>query len=146
MHLVSMADKCRSGTTKKIKIICQQVGIVTDPDQIVSNAPEGIHQDGCDYIVSALVIERKFITGGQSVVFGPDKSTEYLRHTLQDGQGIFQANMGSPLWHVVEPIQPESMDQAVPGIRDIIGYDTWVEESRYTVISLSMCESQFNSK
>lgn len=128
VHLASMTDKCRSGATKKIKITCQQVGIVTDPNQIVSNSPEGIHQDGCDYIVSALVIERKGIAGGQSVVFGPDKSTEYLRHTLQDGQGIFQADMGSPLWHIVEPIQPESMGQAIPGVRNIIGYDIWVEE------------------
>ena len=93
MHLVSMADKCRSGTTKKIKITCQQVGIVTDPDQIVSNAPEGIHQDGCDYIVSASVIEIKLIIGGQSVVFGPDKSMEYLHHTLQDGQAFSR-----PIW------------------------------------------------
>ena len=128
VHLASMADKCRAGATKKIKITCQQVGITTDPDQIVSNSPEGIHQDGCDYIVSALVIERKEIAGGQSVVFGPDKSTEYLRHTLQDGQGIFQADEGSPLWHIVEPIQPETMGQAIPGVRNIIGYDIWVEE------------------
>ena len=128
VRLASMADKCRSGATKKIKITCQQVGITTDPDQIVSNSPEGIHQDGCDYIVSALVIERKGIAGGESVVFGPDKSTEYLRHTLQDGQGIFQADEGSPLWHIVEPIQPETMGQAISGVRNIIGYDIWVEE------------------
>ena len=72
VNFASMADKCRLGATKKIKITCQQVGIITDPDQIVSNAPEGIHQDGCDYIVSALVIESKLIIGGHSVV-------EYLR-------------------------------------------------------------------
>ena len=128
VHLAAMTDKCRSGATKTIKITCQQVGIVTDPNQIVSNAPEGIHQDGCDYIVSALVLERNGIAGGQSVVFGPDKATEYLRHTLQDGQGIFQADMGSPLWHVVEAIRPATMGQATPGIRNIIGYDIWVEE------------------
>ena len=56
-----MTDKFRSDATKTIKITCQQVGIVTDPNQIVSNAPEGIHQDGCDYIVSALVLERNGI-------------------------------------------------------------------------------------
>jgi hypothetical protein len=128
VHLASLTDKCRSGATNKIKITCQQMGIVTDLDQIVSNAPEGIHQDGCDYIVSALVIERKGVVGGQSVVFGPDKSTEYLRHTLKAGQGIFQSDKGSPLWHAVEPIQPERMDQASPGIRNIIGYDIWIKE------------------
>lgn len=115
-----MTDRCRSDATKTIKITCQQVGIVTDPNQIVSNAPEGIHQDGCD-IVSALVLERNGIAGGRSVVFGPDKAKEYLRHTLQDGQGIFQADMGSPLWHVVEAIRPATMGQATPGIRNIIG-------------------------
>ena len=33
-----------------------------------TNSPEGIHQDGMDYIVSALVIERQNISGGTSII------------------------------------------------------------------------------
>lgn len=127
-HLAAITDISEGSRTKKIKIICQQVGIVTDLSQQVSNAPEGIHQDGCDYIVSALVVERKNIIHGESVVYGPDKKTEYLNCILQDGEGIFQADTGSPLWHVVKPILPESSNQNQPGIRNIIGYDIYVVE------------------
>lgn len=129
VHLAVMTDIARMGKAKRIKIICQQVGIKTDPGQVVSNAPEGIHQDGCDYIVSALVVERRGITKGASVVFGPDKQTEYLRHTLMEGEGIFQADTGSPLWHVVEPIEPVHGAEDAAGVRNILGYDIYVEET-----------------
>lgn len=87
------------------------------------NAPEGIHQDGCDYIVSALVIERAGIVGGESIVYGPDKKTEYLRRTLAPGEGIFQADRGSPLWHYVTPIQEDPAVSPDYGHRAIIGFD-----------------------
>lgn len=86
------------------------------------NSPEGIHQDGADYIVSALVVERAGITGGQSIVYGPDKSTKYLEYTLKPGEGIFQADKDK-LWHYVTPIKE---DPSVPpdyGHRSIFGLD-----------------------
>ena len=127
-YLATFTDIAEKGKTKKIKIICQQVGIVSKPDdnREESNAPEGIHQDGCDYIVSALVVERKGIIGGESVVYDDDKKTELLRTLLLEGDAIFQADAGSPLWHDVEPI--ESDGSPVQGIRNIIGYDIYIEE------------------
>jgi hypothetical protein len=89
----------------------------------VTNAPEGIHQDGSDYIVSALVIERRGVVGGESIVLGPDKRTEYLRHTLQEGQGIFQADVGSPLWHWATPVRPAAPSSGEEAVRNILGYD-----------------------
>jgi hypothetical protein len=85
------------------------------------NAPEGIHQDGADYIVSALVIERAGIVGGESIVYAPDKKTEYFRRTLAEGEGIFQSDRG--LWHFVTQIRE---NPAVPpdyGHRSILGFD-----------------------
>ena len=127
-YLAMFTDIAEKGKTKKIKIICQQVGIVSKPDdnREESNAPEGIHQDGCDYIVSALVVERKGIIGGESVVYAEDKKIELLRTLLLEGDAIFQADAGSPLWHDVEPI--ESDGSPVQGIRNIIGYDIYIEE------------------
>lgn len=127
-YLATFTDIAEKGKTKKIKIICQQVGIISKPDdnREESNAPEGVHQDGCDYIVSALVVERKGVIGGESVVFGIDKKTELLRTLLLEGDAIFQADAGSPLWHDVEPI--ESDGSPVQGVRNIIGYDIYVEE------------------
>ena len=127
-YLATFTDIAERGKTKKIKIICQQVGIVSKPDdnREESNAPEGIHQDGCDYIVSALVVERKGVIGGDSVVYAEDKKTELLRTLLLEGDAIFQADAGSLLWHDVEPI--ESDGSPVQGIRNIMGYDIYIEE------------------
>lgn len=85
------------------------------------NSPEGIHQDGADYIVSALVMERAGITGGESVVFNSDKTQEYLRYTLQPGEGLFQDDR--KLWHVVTPIKEDPSVPPPYGNRSIIGFD-----------------------
>ncbi|MBI4067913.1 2OG-Fe dioxygenase family protein [Candidatus Kaiserbacteria bacterium] len=87
-----------------------------------TNAPEGIHQDGSDYIVSALVIERAGIVGGESVVYALDKKTEYLRRTLAPGEGIFQADKDR-LWHYVTPIKEDPDTFPRYGHRSILGFD-----------------------
>lgn len=101
---------------------CWQNGIVARQKKSASNSPEGIHQDGSDYIVSALVLERKNVTGGMSRVFGPDKKTTLLEHVLMPGEGIFQADAGSPLWHDVTPVSIDDTTQAA-GVRNMLGFD-----------------------
>lgn len=94
------------------------------------NAPEGIHEDGAQYIVSALVINRQNITGGESRVFEkPACNNQELlyKKVLQPGEFVFQADtgeeltFGNDLWHNVSPIYPVDISQV--GIRDIIGLD-----------------------
>lgn len=108
---------------KSLDVTAHQVRIVARDRHAGDNAPEGIHQDGADYIVSAIVINKQNITGGISTVYGPDKKTSYLHVSLAPGQGIFQADSGSPLWHDVTPIEldPESSNRE--GFRDMIGFD-----------------------
>lgn len=103
-----------------------QMGVVCHPGQVRTNSPEGIHQDGADYIVSALVVERQGVTGGTSRVFGADRETLLLSHTLQPGEGLFQADAGSPLWHDVTPIQLCDLS-AKEGFRSIFGLDIRIE-------------------
>jgi hypothetical protein len=106
---------------KKLRMNVHQMFIFADILSGGDNAPEGIHQDGADYIVSALVIERAGIVGGESIVYGPDKKTEYVRRTLAEGEGIFQSDRG--LWHYVTQIRE---NPAVPpdyGHRSILGFD-----------------------
>jgi len=94
------------------------------------NAPEGVHEDGAQYIMSALVVNRQNITGAESQVY--EKTSSGLNEliyakTLQPGEFIFQADtgeehtFGNDLWHYVTPIEPQ--DTAELGIRDIIGFD-----------------------
>ncbi|HEY3863961.1 MAG TPA: 2OG-Fe dioxygenase family protein [Verrucomicrobiae bacterium] len=105
----------------KLRMNVHQMFIFADILSGGDNAPEGIHQDGADYIVSALVIERAGIVGGESIVYAPDKKTEYFRRTLAEGEGLFQSDRG--LWHYVTQIRE---NPAVPpdyGHRSILGFD-----------------------
>jgi hypothetical protein len=121
--LAALTNEVRGGSLRAMKIICHQMSLVIPPSGTVTNAPEGIHQDGADYIVSALVIERRNVTGGESIVYGSDKRTEYLRHTLMEGEGIYQADVGSPFWHWVTPVHPADPDPPDEPVRSILGYD-----------------------
>ena len=107
-----------------LEINAHQVTTVARREKFGEGAPEGTHQDGMDYIVSALVIERKHVHGGLSYVYGSDKTTPYLHITLRPGQGIFQTDIKSPFWHSVTPIRidPNAGDDVV-GERSILGFD-----------------------
>lgn len=114
--------------TIRLNLGCNQLQIIVHHNQMVaypgisaSNAPEGIHQDGQDFIVSALVVERENIKGGKSVIFGSDKSTCIVEKTLYPGDGILQPDLNTNLWHTVEPTQ--SADGINKGFRSTIGFD-----------------------
>ena len=117
----------RSGV-KQLTITMHQVSVFAELEHDGDNSPEGIHQDGSDYIISALVIERDGILGGESIVYGPDKKTEYLRHMLMPGQGLFQADKNTPLWHDVTPILEDPAIPPTYGKRSILGFDIDVTE------------------
>ena len=106
-----------------LKINFHQISVVARKDSLGEGSPEGIHQDGADYIVSALVIERSSVVGGESIIYGPDKKTEYLRTILQPGQGLFQIDKKSSLWHNVTPIYLDNQVGTDLGRRSIFGFD-----------------------
>lgn len=95
-----------------------------------NNSPEGAHEDGADFIVSALVINREHILGGKSQVFEKMADGELVNifeRALQAGEFIFQADTGeekhygNDLWHYVTPFYvAPSVEEAW---RDIIGLD-----------------------
>jgi hypothetical protein len=120
---VEEAEAC----VKKLELTCWQMATITSGSAAKSNSPEGIHQDGADYIVSALVVGRENVRGGCSRIFADDKQTVILEETLEPGLGLFQEDSGSPLWHDVTPIEaadPESGE----GKRELIGFDIKVLE------------------
>ncbi len=95
------------------------------------NSPEGAHEDGADYIVSALVINRKNVTGGESQIIEKreDGTKENIfAYTLMPGEFIFQGDSkdevvhGTDLWHHVTPFKLD-MPKLGEGWRDIIGLD-----------------------
>lgn len=84
-------------------------------------APEGLHQDGSSFILSALVIERHNITGGVSSIYYTRNRDLAMRCQLQPGQGILQSDAYHAYWHSISPIYP--IDPAQPAYRSILGLD-----------------------
>jgi len=109
---------------KKMKVVVHHTVVYCDALQLSTNSPEGVHQDGMDYIVSALVIERQNISGGKSIIYGSDKTTKLFQCELQSGQGIFQADANTELWHEVTPIT--ARDENATAFRSTVGFDVSV--------------------
>jgi hypothetical protein len=105
----------------KIGIDIHYTIIYADNIGLISNSPEGIHQDGMDYIISALVIERNNIRGGVSSVYYPNHNNKILEIELQEGMGIFQPDMNTNLWHSVNNIYIDN--EQCSGFRSTIGFD-----------------------
>ncbi|MFD2562765.1 2OG-Fe dioxygenase family protein [Aquimarina rubra] len=129
--------KKMAGLVKKIHPEVRKIQITSHFMRTISkekvkgeNAPEGVHEDGAQYIMSALVINRQNITGAESQIYektASDTNELIYKKVLQPGEFIFQADtgeeftFGNDLWHYVTPIEPEDIKN--PGIRDIIGFD-----------------------
>lgn len=99
-----------------LNIVTHHVKLTTLPRCVTSNAPEGLHQDGFPLIVSALVVERKNVSGAESQIYGEDKQDPLFTTVLQPGSGLLQPDLHSPLWHTVTPISGK-------GHRSSIGFD-----------------------
>lgn len=109
---------------ERLALTFHQMGLFGQPVEAASNAPEGTHQDGADYIVSALVVARHGVDGGVSKVKSDDRKTDLLEIELQPGQGLFQADRHSGLWHDITSIRlKDSAFGEVSGARHIFGFD-----------------------
>ncbi|MCG8837135.1 2OG-Fe dioxygenase family protein [Tenacibaculum dicentrarchi] len=116
-------------TTQKIKVTSHFMRTISDIQIKGENSPEGVHEDGAKYIVSALVINRTNILGGETQISEAisEKKQLIFNTILEAGEFAFQADtgeekeFGTDLWHYVTPIQPINL--AEKGVRDIIGFD-----------------------
>ena len=102
---------------KEVDIHLHQVRQTAYSDIEAHNSPEGIHRDGCDYIVSALVMTRNNISGGESIIYDQNKMINY-KTILDDQEGVFQEDIKQ--WHYVTPIK--TLEDGM-GFRDILGVD-----------------------
>jgi hypothetical protein len=84
-------------------------------------APEGTHQDGSPFIVSALVIERQNVVGGVSRVYYNKNDGLALEYELPPGYGILQSDTHNEYWHQVTAVYP--LDPAQIAYRSILGLD-----------------------
>jgi hypothetical protein len=84
-------------------------------------APEGTHQDGSPFIISALVIERHNVTGGISRIFYAKDNGLALEYELRPGFGILQSDTHNEYWHQVTTVYP--LDPTKIAYRSILGLD-----------------------
>ena len=114
---VSLALLQNNYNVPKVKVDLHQVRQISYPELESSNSPEGIHKDGADYIISALVINRFNIIGGKSIIYNNNKDKIYSK-ILDKNQGIFQNDR--ELYHTVTPIYSNTN---YIGFRDLLGID-----------------------
>ncbi len=113
----------------KLKVTSHFMRTITQREIKGENSPEGVHEDGAPYIVSALVVNRENIVGGETQIFEKidHRNDLIFNEALTPGKFAFQADtgeektFGNDLWHYVTPIHPKN--NAYRGIRDIIGFD-----------------------
>lgn len=124
--LLSLPDRlAETGVDARgIRVVCHQVALAATADTPGHGAPEGIHQDGADFIVPALIVHRENVEGGVSRVFR--RTADGALHpvyarALEPGHALFHADRGTDLWHDVTPITPA--DPSRPGLRSSLGFD-----------------------
>lgn len=120
--LANLTLTCRP-EAKKLKMVAHEMSVIATNTTPGNNSPEGIHQDGSDFIVSAMVVKRQGILEGRSHIYGPDKSTIYLDYILKPGEGIFQADKGTDMWHRVTSFYKNPAYDKPIGERSILGFD-----------------------
>lgn len=106
----------------KLNVSIHQVRLLSYPNLESDNAPEGIHRDGADYIVSALIMNKYNIKEGVSSIYDPTKKKMYSTG-LGEGEFIFQEDR--KLWHDITPIKANTN---YIGYRDILGFDLKIIE------------------
>jgi hypothetical protein len=123
LQRLSLLVKEVDPSVAQMDIVLWQTSLTPTVKQASSNSPEGIHQDGADFIVSALIVERENVDGAESVIYQDDKQSVIASTVLEEGEGIFQADSVSPLWHTVTPITIKDPSHSVHGIRNSLGFD-----------------------
>lgn len=129
--IVQSARKKIGKKVSKIGITAHFMSVQATSSKPGDNSPEGAHEDGADYIISALVVNRQNLKGGQTQIIEQlpsGKKQIIFKHILRPGQFVFQADSrdeityGTDLWHHVTPFYLSNPKKG-EGWRDIIGFD-----------------------
>jgi hypothetical protein len=112
-----ISKKLISTVVNKVSVDLHQVRQLAYPRLESHNSPEGIHRDGASYIVSAFVVNRANVGGGESIIYDENKKEEY-ETILKRGHGMFMEDKVQ--YHYVEPIH--ALNNCL-GFRDILGID-----------------------
>jgi hypothetical protein len=106
----------RQQVTWEVRV--HQIRVVASPEEPGLPAPEGIHQDGTDFLTLHLV-RRRNIVGGETTIYDLDRKP-IRRHTMLET--LDSLILEDPrIMHGVTPVYPA--DGRTLGIRDLLGVD-----------------------
>ena len=125
--LVALANQARElhPSANAFRFVVHQVRTEATPSLEGHNSPEQIHQDGNDFVVPALVVNRRGISGGASEIYSPEKDNPLFQRVLKPGQLTIHPDSGPTLQtgihHHVTGVK--TLARVKKGFRDILGFD-----------------------
>ncbi|MAH48533.1 agglutination protein [Candidatus Pacearchaeota archaeon] len=99
------------------EIEIHQMRVITQEDGTARVSPEGVHQDGFNYI-SMIGVSRSNAQGGELLLYEGKNSEPFMRRALKDGEMVMIRD--DELWHNATPIAAKThvIDQAKEAYAD----------------------------
>ncbi|AFZ23913.1 hypothetical protein Cylst_1636 [Cylindrospermum stagnale PCC 7417] len=111
-HLVlAFSDSCKLHPEAEIGV--HQIRTTCSPTNLGNPAPEGIHQDGTDFI-GIFSVDRDNIQGGETHLYSAKKEKPVFNKILHPGELLLVND--HEFFHFTTPIKPQTDAQ---GIRDV---------------------------
>ncbi|QSJ19008.1 2OG-Fe dioxygenase family protein [Nostoc sp. UHCC 0702] len=109
--VMAFTDSCKLHPEAEIGV--HQIRTTCSPDNMGNPAPEGIHQDGTDFI-GIFSVTRENIQGGETHLYTGKKEKPVFSKILNPGELLLVND--HDFFHFTTPIKPQTDDQ---GIRDV---------------------------
>ncbi len=109
--VLAFSDSCKLHPEAEIGI--HQIRTTCSPGHLGNPAPEGIHQDGTDFI-GILSVSRDNVQGGETHLYTAKKEKPVFNKILQPGELVLVND--HDFFHFTTPIKPEN---PAPGTRDV---------------------------
>ncbi|MBD2294641.1 2OG-Fe dioxygenase family protein [Anabaena sphaerica FACHB-251] len=109
--VLAFSDSCKLHPEAEIGI--HQIRTTCSPGHLGNPAPEGIHQDGTDFI-GIFSVGRDNIQGGETHLYTAKKEKPVFNKILQPGELVVVND--HDFFHFTTPIKPEN---PAPGTRDV---------------------------
>ena len=101
MKEICLNFKCAFDLIEGQEIEIHQMRVVTEEDGIAKVSPEGVHQDGFNYI-AMVGVGRFNVHGGELLLYNDRKITPFMNRALKDGEMMMVRD--DQLWHNAAPI------------------------------------------
>ncbi|MCF2148219.1 2OG-Fe dioxygenase family protein [Desmonostoc muscorum LEGE 12446] len=109
--VLAFTDSCKLHPEAEIGV--HQIRTICSPDNLGNPAPEGIHQDGTDFI-GIFSVDRDNIQGGETHLYAAKKEKPVFSKILNSGELLLVND--HDFFHFTTPIKPEI---AAQGSRDV---------------------------